>query len=136
MPGQPGPEHDLHFACGRGHGAQLQDRASCGFAGEAFGAFARGELLETGSSAAAGRAFLASCSVFGDDAHVKRHSGCVSLAKCAVGGRDENAPQLLAVAGAHLHDARIVGAGGAIGAQNQLETRGEVEVEAAEAGQG
>ena len=55
----------------------------------------------------------------------------MSLAKAPSEAGDENPPQLLAVAGAHLHDARIVRPGGAIGAQDQLEARGEVEVESA-----
>ena len=63
---------------------------------------------------------------------LSRQSGWVSLANGAVGGGDEDAPQLLGVAGPHLDDAGIEGARGAVGAENQIEARGQIEIEAAE----
>ncbi len=97
-----------------------------------LGAFRSGELLESGAAAAAGGASCGDGAVFGDDEDVEAAEGLGVAGEGAVGGGDEDAAQLFAVAGAHLHDARIVGAGGAVGAQDQLEARGEVEVEAAE----
>ena len=132
MPGQPGSEHHLHLACRRGHGAQLQDRSACGFARQMLRALGAGELIEAGASAAAGRALGGERAVFGDDEDVEPAQRLRVAGESAVGSGDENPAQLFAVAGAHLHDARIEGARGAIGAQNQLEARGEVEIESAE----
>ena len=56
----------------------------------------------------------------------------MSLAKGAVRGGDEDATQLLAVAGANLHDARIECTRCAIGAQNQLKARSQIEIESAQ----
>ena len=63
---------------------------------------------------------------------LSRQSGCVSLAKAPSEAGDEDPPQLFAIAGAHLHNARIVGARSTVGAQDQLEARGEIQVESAE----
>ena len=52
--------------------------------------------------------------------------------KRAVRRGNQNAPQLLAVARPHLHDARIEGARRAVGAQNQLQPRRQIEVESAQ----
>ena len=70
--------------------------------------------------------------IFGDDEDVEAAEGLGVAGEGAVGGGDEDAAQLVAVAGADLHDARIEGAGGAVGAQDQFEPGGEVEVESAE----
>ena len=68
----------------------------------------------------------------GDDEDIEAAEGLGVAGECAVGGGDEDAAQLFGVAGADLHDARIEGAGGAVGAQNQFEARGQVEIEAAQ----
>jgi hypothetical protein len=70
--------------------------------------------------------------VFGDDEDVEPAEGLGVAGEGAVGGGDEDAAQLFGVAGADLHDARIEGARGAVGAQNQLEARGQVQIEAAQ----
>jgi hypothetical protein len=90
------------------------------------------ELLEAGAAAAASRAFGRDRALFRDDKHIQPAQWLRVAGKRAVGCCNQNAPQLLAVAGAHLNDARIEGARGAISAQNQFQPRSQVEIETAQ----
>ena len=70
--------------------------------------------------------------VFRDDKDVEPAERLRIRGESAVRGGDENAPQLFAVAGAHLDDVRAEGACGAVGALDQFEARGQIEIKAAE----
>jgi hypothetical protein len=69
---------------------------------------------------------------FGDDEDVEAAEGLGVAGEGAVGGGDEDAAEFLRVAGADLDDAVVKGAGGAVGAQDQFEAGGQVEIESAE----
>ena len=127
-----GTENDFHLASRSGDGAELQNRSARGLAGQVLRAFGAGELVESGAPAAARRAFGGDCAVFGDDEDVEPAEGLGVAGECAVGGGNEDAAQLLGVACADLHDARVISAGGAVGAQNQFEARGQVQIVAAQ----
>ena len=130
--GPAGAEDDFHFAGGSGDGAELEDGSAGGFAGQVLGALGAGELVEAGAAAAAGGAFGGDGAFLGDDEDVEAAEGLGVAGEGAVGGGDEDAAEFLGVAGADLDDARVEGAGGAVGAEDELEAGGEVEIEAAE----
>ena len=130
--GPAGAEDHFHLAGRSGDGAELQNGSAGGFAGQVLRAFGAGELVESSAAAAARRAFGGDGVLFGDDEDVEAAEGLGVAGEGAVGGGDEDAAQLLGVAGADLDDARVEGAGGAVGAQNQLEARGQVEIVAAQ----
>src|ERR1035438_3241212 len=69
---------------------------------------------------------------FGDDEDVEAAEGLGVAGECAVASGDEDALQFFAIAGADLDDAGVIGACGPVGAQDQLQAGGEIEIEAAE----
>ena len=66
--------------------------------------------------------------VFGDDEDVEAGEGLGVGGEGAVGCGDEDAAEFVGVAGADLDDARVEGAGGAVGALDELELGGDVGV--------
>ncbi len=100
--------------------------------GQALRAFTAGELLEARPAAAAGGALGGEGAFFGDDEDVEAAEGLGVGGEGAVGCGDEDAAQFFRVAGADLDDAWIEGAGGAIGAEDEFEAGGEVEIESAQ----
>ena len=125
-------QHHLHLARRRCHRAQLQNRAARRLLRQMLWTLAALELIESSSAAAARRALRGARFVLGDDKHIQPAQRLRVAGKGAVAGGNQNAPQLLAVAGAHLHNARVVGACGAVGTQNQFQPRGQVQVEPAQ----
>ena len=69
---------------------------------------------------------------FGDDEDIEPAKGLGVAGKGAVGCGNQDAAQFFGVAGANLNDARIIGAGGAVGAQNQFQPRGQIEIVSAQ----
>ncbi len=81
------------------------------------------------AAAAAGRAAGGVLVVFGDDEDVEPAEGLGVGGEGAVGTGDEDAAKFFAVAGAHLNDVGVEGAGGAVGALDQVEAGSQIEVE-------
>ena len=125
--GPAGTEHHGHFAGRRFHGVQLHDGLARGFAREMLGRlFVRGrsrarrvrrrrEWPRCGAPPFSPRQRR--------DAHA-RHRLAVE-AEHAVAGGDQHVAQAVGVGRLHLEDARIVGAGGAVGALHQFDALGE-----------
>ena len=127
--GPAGAEDDFHLAGGGSDRSELEDRLAGGLAGEVLGGLFRLEEVDLDAAAAAGGSARGAVGVFGEDEDVQTRQGLGVAGEGAVGGGDEDAAQFVGVAGAHLRDAGIVGAGGLVGAHDQIELGGEVAVE-------
>ena len=130
--GPAGAEHDFHFAGRGGDGPELQNCAPRRLARQALRAFRPNELVQPRPSAAARGTFGRGRVLFGNDEDVEPAKGLGIAGEGAVGGGNQDAPQFLGVAGTDLHDAGVEGPGGAVGAENQLQARGQVQVVAAQ----
>ena len=130
--GPAGAENHLHLAGRSGHGAELQNRSARGLPRQVFRAFGADELVQAGTPAAARRAFGGVCVFLGDDEDVQPAERLGVAGESAVRGGDEDAAQLLGVAGPDLHNAWIEGACGPVGSQDQFQPRGQVQIVAAQ----
>src|SRR3984957_1744993 len=112
-------ENHFHVACRCGHGVELEDSLTGGFAGKVlwgFVAFKEAQLDPAASTGAAAGVFR---SVFGDDVAVQAGKRLGIVGEGAVRGGNKDVAKLVVVTGAHLHDAWIVVTGGAGGARAQ-----------------
>ena len=130
--GPAGAKDDFHLAGGGGDGAELQDGSASGFTGEALGALGANEDLQSTASAATSGAAGGVLIVFGDDEDVEPAERLGVGGVGAIGADNEDATQLFTVAGADLMYMRAESASGAVGALDEVEAGGEVEVIAAE----
>ena len=132
--GPAGAEDDFHLACRGGDGAELEDGGAGGFAGEVLGRFVRFEEVHGDAAAAAGGSARGAASavvaggILGDDEDVEARERLRIAGEGAVGCSDEDAAKLVGEAGADLGDARVVGAGGCIGALDEGELGGDLGV--------
>jgi len=107
--GPAGAKDHLHFSGGSSDGAELQNGSTGGFAGEVFRALGIDEQVQAGAAAAARRAFGGDCVLLGDDEDVEAAKGLGIAGKGSVAGGDEDAAQLLRIAGPDLDNAGIEG---------------------------
>ncbi len=129
-PGQPGPRTTSISPAGAGDGAELQDRLRAASRGEAAPELFRSAKW---SSSRRGRRLPRSRArvlraVLGDDEDIEAGERLGVAGEGAVGPGDEDAAQLVGVAGANLHDARIGCAGRAISTQQQVKFACDVRV--------
>ena len=124
--GPAGAEDDGHLACGGGDGVELEDGGAGGFAGVVLGRVAAFKEVEgdaaaaaTGSARGGSGAFVAA-GVLGDDEDVEAGERLGVRGEGAVGCGDEDAAELVVESGADLGDAAVEGAGGVVGALDQL----------------
>ncbi len=132
MPGHPGPSTTSISPAGAGTAPSCRMAPRAASCARVSGLLSPRELVEPRSAAAARRTLGGGRAFLGDDEDVEPAKGLGVAGEGAVGGGDQDAAQLFGVACPHLDDARVVGAGGAVGAQNQLQPRGQVQIEAAQ----
>ena len=118
-------ENHFHVARRRGNSIQLQDGLAGRFPGEVLGRLVALKEADLHPAAAAGAAARVLRSVAGDDVTVQAGQRLRVVGEGAIGGRDENVAQLVVVAGAHLHDARVIGPRGAVRAHHQFQLGGD-----------
>ena len=113
-------QHNFHFAGRALARIQLNDGLPRRFPGEVLRSLFSQKRFHAVASAASGGAASRGLARAGDDKHAHPRQRLHVFGKRAVGTDDENTAKLLDVAGAHFRDPRIVGAGRAVGAQDQL----------------
>ena len=126
------PQYHLHLARRRRHRTKLQNRSPRRLLRQVLRALRPFKLLQPGSSAPARRPLGRRRSVLGDHKHIQPAQRLRVAGKSAIRCRNQNTPQLLAVSGPHLHNARIVSPRRPVGPQNQLQPRRQVQIEPAQ----
>ena len=114
--GPSGAEHDFHVA-GRGFaGIKLEQRLAGGFLGKELRRLLAEKEIECNASAASGGAAGGVGIRFRDTRNIHTRERLRIFRKRAVGPDNQNVAQFVGIAGAHFFDARIVPAGGPVGA--------------------
>ena len=126
--GPAGAEDDFHLSGRSFAGIELQDRLAGGFFGEVFGSLFAEEEVEGYTASAAGAAASGIGFCLGDAGNVHAGQRLRVFRKSAIGADHQNVAQFVVIAGANFLDARIVGAGGLVGAHDQFNFGGDLSV--------
>src|SRR5271168_1504227 len=118
-----GPQNNLHIAGRSSHRIQLQDGLTRRLAGEMLWRLVAGEKVKLYPATAAGTSAGVLRTIPSDDIAVQTSKRLRIVGKGAVGGSNQNMPQLIVKAGAHLNNPGIIGARGTIRAHHQFELR-------------
>ncbi len=96
--------------------------------GEVLGRLIALKEAQFNSSTTTRPAFGVLRSIARDDVAIEAGKRLGVAGEGAIGGGDKNMAQFVVVAGAHLHDARVICAGRAIGAHNQFQFGGDTRI--------